>query len=312
VKDAYTIGDDSSFKFNPEPDRLSGYRTKSMLTIPLISESGKKMGVFQIINALDDNNNVVEFTKQMEHYMNVFATFATQALIRAARTRAQIMRQIAMAEMRDPKETGAHVQRVSSFAIEIYDYYASKNNISEIEREEFRDNLKIAAILHDVGKVGIPDEVLHHPGRFVGEFEWMRKIINTHVALGAMLFYPPQDKLDQMCLDVNLHHHAKWDGTGYPGALDMKKIDASDAETMLHGKSLSGQNIPLAARIVAMCDVYDALSHKRSYKEAWAEDKVLKVIQEESALHFDPEIVYCFFEVIDRIRAINKQYPEEN
>jgi len=312
VSDAYKLGNSHLFKFNPVPDKQSGYKTKSILTIPLVTEDNTRLGVFQIINALDDHGNVIEFTTEMEQYMKKFALFANQALLRARRTKYQIMRQIAMAEMRDPKETGLHVERVSSCAIEIYDCYACNHNISELEREKFRDNLKIAAVLHDVGKVGIPDEVLHYPGRFEGEYLWMRDVINTHAALGAQLFYPPQDALDTMCLDVALHHQAKWDGSGYPGKIDMSKVNVNDATTMIGGEPLSGSDIPLSARIVCLCDVYDALSHKRSYKSAWNEEKVLSIIKAESGSHFDPELVDCFFKIIDRLRAINKLFADKD
>jgi HD-GYP domain-containing protein (c-di-GMP phosphodiesterase class II) len=312
VPDAYKLGNGHLFKFNPDPDKKSGYKTKSILTIPLVTEDGVKLGVFQIINALDDDNTVIEFTSEMEQYMKEFAFFANQALLRARKTKFQIMRQIAMAEMRDPKETGVHVERVSSCALEIYDCYASEHNISEIEREKFRDNLKIAAVLHDVGKVGIPDEVLHFPGRFEGESLWMRDVINTHTALGARLFYPPQDALDEMCLEVALHHQAKWDGSGYPGKIDMSKVDINDGTTMVGGEPLRGTDIPLSARIVCLCDVYDALSHKRSYKSAWNEEKVLSIIKAESGSHFDPELVGYFFKVIDRLRAINKVFADDD
>lgn len=311
VSDAYELGDSHPFKFNCDPDKKSGYKTTSMLTIPLITDDGDKLGVFQVINALDEEGHVVEFSKEVESYMKAFAFFANQTLLRAKRTRFQIMRQIAMAEMRDPRETGKHVERVSSCTIEIYDYYAIKHNIPEVEREKFRDNLKIAAYLHDVGKVGIPDEVLHHPGRFEGEFTWMRDVINTHAALGAHLFYPPQDTLDKMCFDVALHHQAKWDGSGYPGNINMDNFDVMKPETMVGGEPLKGKEIPLAARIVAISDVFDALSHRRSYKDPWPMDKVFSILREEAGSHFDPELIDCFFEVSDRLIAINELYSEE-
>ncbi|OJF76925.1 MAG: hypothetical protein BKP49_04985 [Treponema sp. CETP13] len=311
VSNAYELGEDLPFEFNSNPDKKSGYKTTSMLTIPLVTDEGEKLGVFQVINALDEQGNVIEFSKEVENYMKAFAFFANQTLLRAKRTRFQIMRQIAMAEMRDPRETGMHVERVSSCTIEIYDYYATKHNISEIEKEKFRDNLKIAAYLHDVGKVGIPDEVLHHPGRFEGEYAWMRDVINTHAALGAHLFYPPQDALDKMCFDVALHHQAKWDGSGYPGNINMDNFDVMNPQTMVGGEPLKGNEIPLAARIVAICDVFDALTHKRSYKEPWPIDKVFAILREESGAHFDPELIDCFFEVSDRLIAINKLYSDE-
>ena len=116
IADVYTIPEDSVYKFNKLPDFDSNYRTKSMLTIPLVIAGGRALGVLQIINAQDDNGNIVEFTHEDELFIQHFSESATRALERAFITETMVLRMARMAEMRDPKETGPHVTRVSMFS----------------------------------------------------------------------------------------------------------------------------------------------------------------------------------------------------
>ena len=112
-----------------------------------------------------------------------------------------------------------------------------------------------------------------------------------------------------MAYDVALHHHEWWDGEGYPGEIDIDKIDLySPLRNQREG--LKGEDIPLAARIVAVADVFDALSSKRVYKEAWSEENALIEIQQNAGKQFDPEVVMAFFEVIPRIREIQASMPD--
>lgn len=307
IADAYTLPDDKPYKFNKQPDSLTGYRTKAILTVPLITGNKETLGVLQIINPLDEKGQIVEFDKNDELYINHFASGAVQALERARLTRAMVLRMINMARLRDPKETGSHVQRVSSYAVEIYDRWAFKRGIDVSEQNKFRDMLKISAILHDVGKVGIPDAILKLPRAFTRE-EY--DIIKTHTVIGALLFPSIESPLDAMARDVALHHHEHWDGSGYPGNVDMTQVTQENAVSMVNGTPLAGEDIPLAARIVALADVFDALSSKRVYKKAWSEEEVLAEIQAQSGKHFDPEIVQAFMEIQPIIRKIKEAWPE--
>lgn len=220
-----------------------------------------------------------------------------------------VRRMLRMAEFRDPKETYPHVERVSSFSIEIYDRWAYNHNVPEMQIHKFRDTLKIAAKFHDVGKVGISDVILKKSfPRFTDE---ERSIMQGHTCIGANLFEPTESFLDEMCRDIALYHHERWDGgeTAYPGACDYKNfIIGMPLDT---GRRLSGEEIPLCARIVAVADVFDALSHKRCYKEAWKFDEAFAAIQEQSGKHFDPEVVLAFMQVKDRISAIQLAFPDE-
>lgn len=306
VEDAYFIPPDKKYSFNRQPDMLSGYRTQSVITIPLISPAGNVLGVLQIINAQDENGKIISFDDDAELYLKHFASSATQALERTYLTREMVIRMVEMAGFRDPKETGNHVNRVASYAVEIYDKWAYNHKVPPLEFNRFRDTLKIAAMLHDVGKVGISDVILRKPGRFTEE-EF--SVIKGHTYIGACLFKNKQSQLDNMAYDVALHHHEWWDGNGYPGKIDMDKIDIY--EPLKNQKEgLKGEDIPLAARIVAVADVFDALSSKRVYKEAWSEENVLIEMQQGAGKQFDPEVVMAFFEVIPRIREIQASMPD--
>lgn len=308
IPDVYSIPDFMPYTFNKGPDQATGYKTRSVLTIPLVTHSAEILGVLQIINPLDDDGNVIDFDPDAEFFLQHFAYSATKALERTKLTRAMVMRMIRMAGFRDPKETGAHVNRVASYAVEIYDQWADNNNIDEEVQKKFRDNLKIAAMLHDVGKVGIPDTILKLEKKFNQE-EY--DIIRTHACIGAMLFGSLESTIDEMAYDVALHHHEKWDGTGYPGKIDVKKAKMGETSTMLGGEPLKGEEIPLAARIVSLADVYDALSSKRVYKDAWDTKDVLVEIELQAGKQFDPDIVRAFMEVQPEIDAIHKNWPSE-
>ena len=308
IPDVYNIDAGRPYRFNRQPDSITGYRSKSMLTVPLVTRNKEVLGVLQIINRLDDSGNIIPFNADDELYMRHFAGAAAQALERAKLTRAMVMRMITMAGLRDPKETGAHVNRVSSYAVEIYDRWAFNHAIPYEERHKFRDNLKIAAMLHDVGKVGISDSILKLPRIFTPE-EY--NMIKAHTVIGAMFFSSIESALDEMSLQVALHHHDRWDGGGYPGKVDVQKITIDTIPSLINQHPLSGEQIPLCARIVSLADVFDALSSKRVYKDAWDDDSVLKEIAAQSGKQFDPEVVKAFFEIQPIIRSIKLAWPEQ-
>ena len=309
IPDVYHIPEDSVYKFNRQPDLISGYVTKSMLTIPLVTADGRVLGVLQIINAQDDDGNFIAFDKDAELYIQHFAENATSALERTFLTRSMVLRMARMAEMRDPKETGTHVTRVSKFSLEIYDRWAFNHNIPLKERTAFRDSLIIASMLHDVGKVGISDLILKKPGRFD---DTERNIIKAHTYICHFLFAGFVSSLDKMTLEVALHHHERWDGKGYPGKIDSSKVTSPDVIFDLHdAQGLKGEEIPLSARIVAVADVFDALSHRRCYKDAWSEGDVLNELKSQSGLQFDPEVIDAFFEVYPTIKEIQNSLPDE-
>jgi HD-GYP domain-containing protein (c-di-GMP phosphodiesterase class II) len=307
VPDVYRIESGAPYSYNTAYDKISGYKTTSVLAVPLQTAEGRLLGVIQIINSKAENGEVIPFSQDDAFLITHFANSATLALQRAYMTRAMILRMIKMSELRDPKETGTHVNRVAGYAVEIYDRWAYHHQVPELERNHFRDTLKIAAMLHDVGKVAISDVILKKPARFTPE-EYT--IMQHHTIYGAALFDDLQSALDSVSRDVAMCHHENWDGTGYPGWIDpvTEKIIKAGSDGKPLGKK--GEEIPLTGRIVAIADVYDALCSRRVYKEPWSEADVLAEMKEMGGTKFDPELINIFFEILPGIKQIQSLYPE--
>lgn len=327
IMDVYKIESEDSYRFGKEFDQKVDYRTRSMLTIPLKVGSGDVLGVLQIINAQDEARNVIAFSDQDEKMMTLFASIAAVALERAKMTRAMLLRMIRMAEMRDPNETGPHVNRVGAYSVELYERWAKRHSVSKKEIDRNRDILRCAAMLHDVGKVAIRDRILQKPGR-LKKCEFL--VMSMHTIWGAQLFSNHQSDFDDMAREVALNHHERWDGKGYPGEVDIAAHVDMDIQKMLedspdatdelviqkiesilkNGKKK--EDIPIFARIVAIADVYDALSSKRSYKEAWTEKEVCSTIKKEACAQFDPELVEIFLNNACRsmFRSIQQRYKD--
>ena len=307
IPDMYNIPPEAPYKFYSTFDKITGYKSVSSLTIPLISTENKLMGVIQVLNSKDNSGNIIPFKPDDEILLTHFANNASMVLQRAYTTRAMILRMIKMAELRDPKETGTHVNRVAGYAVDIYDRWAYHHKIPLDEKEKYRDNLKISSMLHDVGKVAISDAILKKPARFTpDEF----KVMQNHTLYGASLFLDTSSPVDLMAKDIALTHHENWDGSGYPGWIDpfTSAVERTDDEGKPLGRK--GEEIPMGGRIVAIADVYDALCSKRVYKEPWSENNVLDEIRKLGGTKFDPEFVECFFEVLPNIKHTQNQYPE--
>jgi putative two-component system response regulator len=183
----------------------------------------------------------------------------------------EILERLAQAgELRDD-DTGTHARRVGVISARIGEALGLPRNVVDL--------LRRAAPLHDVGKIGVSDAVLLKPGRLSDdELAHMRR----HTEVGANLL--ADGRADLMCVAerIALSHHEKWDGTGYP-------------------EGLRGDEIPLVARIVAVADVFDALSHDRPYRAAWAPDAVIQEIRTGRGRHFDPTVVDAFLGLVDRV-----------
>jgi HD-GYP domain-containing protein (c-di-GMP phosphodiesterase class II) len=302
IDDAYALDRHHPWRFNRSFDEKSGYRTQSMLTAPLVTSRDNLIGVMQVINAIDDRGRVVPFTLDDKRLVTFFASHAAAAIERARMTREIILRMVKISELRDPHETGAHANRVGTYAIEIYHQWAHKRQIPMQEIKRVKDILRIAAMLHDVGKVAISDLLLKKCER-LSDDEFTT--IKWHTVYGARLFRDSTSDWDDMAAEIALNHHEKWDGTGYPG-----KIQDLFADDIAFGEAKRSEEIPLCARIVAVADVYDALTSKRVYKECWADDKVCDTIRSEKGRHFDPEIVDAFFSIYDVIQAIRGRFRD--
>lgn len=309
VENVYHTDPSQPYKFDKQFDEISGYKTISMLSVPIKTITGEVVGVLQLINAKMPDGTIRVFRKDEEPIILLFADNAAAAIERAKMTRSMILRMIKMAELRDPSETYNHVNRVAAYSVEIYEAWAHKKGISEREIQHNRDILRMAAMLHDVGKIAISDSILKKP-RPLSEEE--TKIMRTHPLEGAKLFQEIYSEFDEVAGMIILNHHEKWNGAGYPGNVNLADGTPLPGYTTPDGKAIgkSGEQIPIFARIVSLADVYDALSSKRSYKEPWEESKVLEYIQSESGKSFDPDVVSAFFNSLDSIKAIRTRYPD--
>ena len=309
IPDAYKLRCGLSYSFNKSYDDLSGYRTRSMLTFPLKTNRGDTIGVLQLINAKDARGKVVPFAKKDEPLILHFANMAAVAIERAQMTRVMILRTIKMAELRDPKETGAHVNRVAAYSVAVYETWAGKRGVPPDALDKNRDILRMAAMLHDVGKVAIADAILKKPAK-LDDAE--REAMKQHTILGARLFSDRYSEFDEAAAVVALNHHEKWDGTGYPGNINVNDGKALPGYENSDGtpRPKKGEEIPVFGRLVALADVYDALGSKRAYKERWDEARVLEELQACSGTHFDPEMVETFLSSIDTIRNIGERYQD--
>jgi putative two-component system response regulator len=181
----------------------------------------------------------------------------------------EILERLALAAEYRDDVTGQHAQRVGALAALL----AREVGMDE----DGADLIRLAAPLHDVGKIGIPDAILLKPGRLTpGEFDVMR----THITIGARILDGSHFALLKLAREIALSHHERWDGTGYQG--------------------LEGTDIPISGRLVAVADVFDSLGHERPYKKALPVDDVIEVIQSERGRHFDPEVVDAFMRLVQR------------
>ncbi|MDK6078358.1 response regulator [Massilia varians] len=195
-------------------------------------------------------------------------------------TRLEIVQRLGLAAEYKDNETGLHVIRMSHFS-RILGIAAG---MSEVEA----DDLLHAAPMHDVGKIGIPDRILQKPGPLDPD-EW--QVMQSHVTIGAEIIGEHEGGMLALASQIALTHHEKYDGSGYPNGL-------------------RGEDIPLVGRIVAIADVFDALTSKRPYKKAWTEDEALTFLREQKGRHFDPALVDLFLEQMPAVRAVQQRWAE--
>ncbi|MDN5304600.1 MAG: cyclic di-GMP phosphodiesterase [Fusobacteriaceae bacterium] len=195
-------------------------------------------------------------------------------------TQLEIIRKLGLAAEYKDNETGAHIIRMSTY---------SKLLALEYGIPEYEANLLFnAAPMHDIGKIGIPDSILQKPGKLNDE-EW--NIMKTHANIGAKIIGEHPSELLKMAKIVALEHHEKYNGKGYP-------------------RGLKGEEISIYASIVAIADVFDALTSKRPYKEPWSDEKALNLIKEERGEHFHPKLVDCFINIFDKVLEVKSKFQD--
>ena len=178
-------------------------------------------------------------------------------------------------------DTGLHVWRMAAYARALAEAIGWPEHLAE--------RLELAAPLHDTGKIGIPDGILKAPRKLTAE-EWVT--MRQHSLIGYEILQCSHTPIFKMAAEIALYHHEKWDGSGYP-------------------KGLAGDNIPQSAQIVAIADVFDALTMKRSYKEAWSVEASLEEMRANSGTHFNPALLTIFLNILPKILNIKKEWDEK-
>ncbi|MCE9679301.1 two-component system response regulator [Shewanella sp. AS1] len=195
-------------------------------------------------------------------------------------TRFEIIRRLGRAAEYKDNETGLHVIRMSHYARLLAQQLGMPDTYCEL--------LYNAAPMHDIGKIGTPDSILKKPGKLDDE-EWLE--MQRHAEIGAEIIGEHNDPLLEMARRIALSHHEKWDGSGYP-------------------KGLSGEDIPIEGRIVAIADVFDALTSIRPYKKAWTIEETMALIESEAGKHFDPALVEQFKLILDEAIKVRDAHNE--
>ncbi len=276
VEDAY-----KDPRFDRRSDERTHYRTTSVMTVPLRDGSGKVMGVYQAINKKGES---AVFSKQDLERLVLTAVYSAKT-IESARLTEELQKSKEELEATQEElihilgdisesrshETGDHIRRVAEISYKLALYYG----LPQAEANKIR----LAAPMHDLGKVSIPDAVLNKPGRFTDE-EFAK--MKSHAGEGEQILMQSKRELLRFAATLAGSHHERWDGKGYP-------------------RGLKGEEIPLAGRICAVADVLDALASPRCYKPAWPEEKVREEFVKQRGAQFQPELVDVLLEHWDEM-----------
>lgn len=264
------------------------YLTKPVNTVLLRARVNNALNKKRLYDRDKQYQNELEcYNQQLKHIVEIQVKEITSAQM------AMIFATSKLAESKDP-ETGAHLDRMRIFCKILSEYLAKNNRFKEHITQDFIDCIYTASALHDIGKVGIPDNILLKPGKLTDK-EW--EVMRSHTTIGAntlraVVQKHPGNSFIRMGIEIAESHHEKWDGSGYP-------------------YGLKGEAIPLSARILALADVYDALTSVRCYKESFSHEKSREIIVEGAGKHFDPQVVEAFLNCEDQFVRVKKEYRDE-
>lgn len=287
LPDVYEIPDERPYKFFKGFDEQNHYRTRSMLTVPMVDQDGHILGALQLMNAKNEKGEVVVFDPSVEELVRSLASQAAVSFKNAKLTEElkgayldTLFRLSVAAEFRDD-DTAIHIKRMSRYCAVL----GQADGWSSQEVEDFR----VASQMHDVGKLGVPDAILQKPGKLTEEeFQVMKQ----HTIIGGKILGGSEAPLLKLSEQIALTHHEKIDGTGYPNRL-------------------KGDDIPLMGRIAAIADVFDALTSKRCYKPAFTFEKASDILKQGRGTHFDARLVDLFFQHFDKVIEVKRQFDGE-
>ena len=276
VVDAY-----NDFRFNPTIDKITGYMTQQIIAIPLLDHNGETIGVFQALNRRD-GHFTFEDAETLLFIANQASSSIENALLadQLKNTHIKLINKLSTAAEFKDEETSNHTKRVGEIARLLSEKMGFDKKSTEL--------IYMTAPMHDIGKIGIPDSILLKKGPLTPEeFETMK----THTTIGYDILYDEENEFLKTAAQIALEHHEHYDGSGYP-----------------HGKE--GEEISVAARIVAIVDVFDALTSDRPYKSAWSYDEAFRYIEEKKGSHFDPFFAVRFLELRKEIVAIKERLKD--
>ncbi|HHA18914.1 MAG TPA: HD-GYP domain-containing protein [Methylophaga sp.] len=252
-----------------------------MLSVPLRDREHKNIGVFQALNSLQGgfDKHDIDLAILLCDYISssLENSLLTNKIIES---KTKLIYKLSVAAEFKDEDTSLHTKRVSYYSAIIGRAYGLSDEDVEM--------LMLLAPMHDIGKIGISDALLHKPEKLSDEeFEEIRK----HTLIGYNLLYDEDDEILQQAALIARDHHERWDGNGYPGGV-------------------SGEDISINGRIVAIADVFDALTSKRAYKKAWEMDDAFQLLKENSGTHFDPKLVELFLANLDKVEQVYWSYHD--
>jgi HD-GYP domain-containing protein (c-di-GMP phosphodiesterase class II) len=266
--------------FNPEIDKLSGYKTKNILAVPVFSSKGEVIGVYQVMNKSSKFNNADIRLMKLISELAGAAIEATMLYEKIKEVQKKVLIKLSKAAEYKNPESLNHFLRVGLISSLI----AEKLGIDE----EKCELLMLASTMHDIGKIGIPDRILQKSGRLEPD-EW--EIMKKHPIIGYELLYDEESELLQMAAIIALEHHERWDGKGYPFGKKEKEIS-------------------LWARIVSVADNFDTLTTDKGDRASWSIDEAVNYMEVMKEKAFDPQVVNIFLENIEKIIEIKEKYKD--
>lgn len=270
-------------RFNKNIDKETGYITKKMMVIPMKNTTGEIIGAIQVINKKEGDS----FIKSDMKYLTLAASYAAESigtillLEEIEKTQKELIWIMGVTGENRSRETGFHVKRVAEYSWLLGTLYG----LSKKECNILRD----VSPMHDIGKIGIKDAILNKPGRLDSD---EMEVMKTHAQLGYDILRYSELPLLKAASIVAYEHHERYDGSGYPNALN-------------------GENIHIYGRITALADVFDALGSERIYKKAWDDERIFSLFNEERGKHFDPKLIDLFMENKEQFLAIRDQFKDE-